>query len=117
LLEAISGALDLADRQVGADGNFPLVIQVWSQAVLDPAIGEIVRARYLELRRPFRKIAALALARGEVAPGPDPDALAAVLLGLLPGYTLQRQLVGNPDKATYLDGLRALIGHPGGSAG
>jgi hypothetical protein len=32
-----------------------------------------------------------------------------VLFGLLPGYGLQRLLVGTPDKATYLAGVRALL--------
>ena len=110
LLEAVSGALDIADAQLGADGNFPLVIHVWSEAVLDSAIGGIVRERYLELRRPFRSIVAQAVARGELAADTDLDATAAVLFGMLPGYALQRQLVGSPDKETYLAGIRALTG-------
>ncbi|RSM40683.1 TetR/AcrR family transcriptional regulator [Actinoplanes sp. ATCC 53533] len=109
LLEAVSAALDVVDAQLGPDGNFPLVVQVWSEAVLDPAIGAIVRERYLELRRPFRAIAVQAVARGELKPDTDLDATEAALFGLLPGYALQRQLVGSPDKATYLAGLRALI--------
>jgi AcrR family transcriptional regulator len=109
LLEAVSAVLDAVDVQLGPDGNFPLVVQVWSEAVLDPTIGAIVRERYLELRRPFRAIAARAVARGELSPDTDLDATAAALFGLLPGYALQRQLVGNPDKETYLAGLRALI--------
>jgi hypothetical protein len=92
------------------DGNFPLVLQVWGQATLDPAIGAIMRARYLELRQPFRKIAARAVARGELPPDADLDTMAAVLFGLLPGYAVQRQIVGAPDKATYLAGVRALLG-------
>jgi AcrR family transcriptional regulator len=109
LLEAISGMLDVADAQLGPDGNFPLVLQVWSEAVLDPAIGAIVHDRYTELRRPFRTIAEQAVARGELDADTDLDAMAAALFGMLPGYALQRQLVGAPDKQTYLAGLRALI--------
>jgi AcrR family transcriptional regulator len=109
LLEAVSGMLDIADAQLGPDGNFPLVLQVWSEAVLDPAIGAIVHDRYTELRRPFRTIAEQAVARGELDPDTDPDAMAAALFGMLPGYALQRQLVGAPDKQTYLVALRALI--------
>lgn len=110
LVEAVSAALDVADAQLGPDGNFPLVIQVWSEAVRDPAIGAIVRERYLELRRPFRAIVTRAVARGELKPGTDVDATTAVLFGQLPGYALQRQLVGDPAKEAYLTGLRALMG-------
>jgi AcrR family transcriptional regulator len=110
LIDAVGAVLDIADLQLGPDGNFPLVVQVWGEAVRDPAIGEIVRARYLELRQPFRKIAAQAVARGELPAGTDPDAVATVLFGLLPGYALQRKLVGTPDRETYLAGVRALLG-------
>ena len=109
LLEAMEGVLDLAEFQLGEDGNFRLVLQVWGQAALDPPIGEIIRERYLELRRPFRQLAARAVERGELPPGTDPDAMATVLFGMLPGYTLQRQLVGDLTKETYLAGLRALL--------
>lgn len=109
LLEAVSAALDLIDTQLGPDGNFPLAMQVWSESLRDPAIAAILRTRYLEIRRPFRAIAAQAVARGELGPDTDLDATAAALFGLLPGYALQRQLVGTPDKETYLSGVRALL--------
>lgn len=109
LLEAVSGVLDLIDRQLHPDGNFPLGLQVWSEAVLNPAIGTIVRNRYLELREPFRAITRTAVERGELPPDTDVEAVAAVLFGLLPGYGLQRQLVGFPDKDTYLAGVITLL--------
>lgn len=109
LLDAMGRVLDVIEAQVVPDGNFPLVIQVWSEAVRDPAIGAIVRERYLELRRPFRAIARRAIERGELPAGTDVQAVSTVLFGMLPGFALQRQLVGHPDKATYLAGVRALL--------
>jgi AcrR family transcriptional regulator len=110
LIEAMSGVLDVIEKQLGPDGNFRLVLQVWGQAVLDPAIGAIIRERYRELRQPFRRLVEQAVARGELPPETDRDALAAVLFGILPGYAVQRQLLGDLDKETYLTGLRTLIG-------
>jgi AcrR family transcriptional regulator len=112
LQEAMRGVLEHIDVQLGPDGNFPLAIQVWSEAVLDPAIGVIVRDRYLELRRPFRTIIERAIARGELAADADVDALAAVLFGMIPGYALQRKLIGSPDLETYLTGIDALLTRP-----
>ena len=109
LLDAMSRVLDLVDAQVGPGGTFPLALQVWSEAVLDPAIGAIVRARLLELRQPFRAIARQAIKQGELPPDTDPDAVSAVLFGMVPGYALQRRLAGEPDKATYLAGVHALL--------
>jgi hypothetical protein len=34
------------------------------------------------------------------------------LFGMIPGYALQRTLIGNPTKETYLAGFRALLGRP-----
>ncbi|MET8147018.1 TetR/AcrR family transcriptional regulator [Actinoplanes sp. NPDC005259] len=110
LMEAMDRVLELADAQTGPDGFFPLALQVWSEAVLDPAIGAIVRERYRELRQPFLTIARRAVERGELGPDTDVAAMSAVLFGLFPGYALQRQLVGYPDKETYLRGVRTLLG-------
>ncbi|UQU65569.1 TetR/AcrR family transcriptional regulator [Couchioplanes caeruleus] len=109
LVDSLSRVLDVIDEQVAPGGNFPLAIQVWSEATLDPAIAAIVRERYLELRQPFRVIAKRAAARGELAADADPEAVAATLFGFIPAYATQRQLVGSPDKETFLSGVRALL--------
>ena len=109
LAHAMGRVLDLIDEQVRPDGNFPLAVQVWSEATLDPAIAAIVRERYLEMRKPFALLAKRAVARGELAADADPDAVAAVLFGFIPAYALQRQLVGSPDKETFLRGVLALL--------
>ncbi|MFI7597112.1 TetR/AcrR family transcriptional regulator [Actinoplanes sp. NPDC049681] len=109
LTAALDRVMDVIDEQVRPDGNFPLALQVWSEATLDPAIGEIVRERYVGMRAPFVTIAERAIARGELRAGGDAQAVSAVLFGMIPGYALQRQLVGFPDRTTYLAGLRALL--------
>ncbi|WP_306204790.1 TetR/AcrR family transcriptional regulator [Actinoplanes sp. RD1] len=109
LRDAMSRALDLVDAQVAPGGMFPLGIQVWGEALRDPAIAEIVKARYSEMRTPFVALARRAVERGELPPGTDPEAVASVLFGSLPGYALQHTLIGTPDKATYLAGLHALL--------
>lgn len=111
LADAMSEALDAVDRQVRDDGNFPLAIQVWAEATLDPAIGEIVRHRYSGMRDAFATLATRAVGRGELAPDTDVEATASVLFGMIPGYALQRLFIGSPDKETYLRGVRALLHH------
>jgi AcrR family transcriptional regulator len=109
LPEALSRVLDLLDVQLGPDGNFPLALQIWAEATLDPAIGEIVRERYVVMRDTFETIARNAMTSGELPADADPAAVATALFGMMPGYALQRLLVGNPDKETYLTGVRALL--------
>ena len=109
LIDTMGAVLDLLDVQVGPNGNFPLAVQIWAESTLDPAIGDIVRDRYDGMRDVFREIAEGAVARGELPPDTDTTAVAAVLFGMMPGYALQRMIVGNPDRETFLVGLRALI--------
>jgi len=109
LLDAMGQVLDVLDVQVGPDGNFPLAVQIWAESTLDPAIGEIVRARYTGMRGAFGRLTEGAVARGELPPDTDTTAVSTVLFGMMPGYALQRMLVGFPDKEIYLAGIRALL--------
>ncbi len=112
LPETMSRVLEIIDEQVGPDGNFPLALQVWAEATLDPAIGAIVRERYAGMRAAFRTMAARAAERGELPPDCDLDAVSSALFGMVPGFALQRLLLGEPDRETYLAGVRALMHGP-----
>jgi AcrR family transcriptional regulator len=109
LADAMSEVLDAVDAQVGENGNFPLAVQVWAEATLDPAIREIVRHRYGGMRDAFVVLARRAVERGELAPDTDVAATASALFGMIPGFALQRLFLGFPDKETYLRGVRALL--------
>ena len=110
--DALGLVLDAVDEQVQPDGNFPLALQLWAEAMIDPAIRDIVRLRYASMRHAFATLAATAIRRGELPGDADVDAVAAVLFGMMPGYALQRLLVGSPDHRTYLAGIRALLPEP-----
>lgn len=107
--EVMSLVLDVLDVQIGPNGNFPIALQVWAEATRDPAISEIVRERYRSTRSAFTVIAQLAVDAGELPPDTDVEAVGAALFGMVPGYALQRLLVGYPDKETYLRGVRTLL--------
>ena len=59
--------------------------------------------------RRSRVLAGRAVEAGELPPDADVDAVGAALFGMIPGYALQRLLVGQPDKETYLRGVRTLL--------
>ena len=107
--EAMSLVLDVVDVQIGPDGNFPIALQVWAEATRDPAIGEIVRLRYDGMRTAFATMVRRAVEAGELPPDADVEAVASALFGMIPGFALQRLLVGYPDKETYLRGVRTLL--------
>jgi AcrR family transcriptional regulator len=109
LAEAMDAALDVIDAQLGARGAFPLAVQLWSEATIDPAIAEIVRERYAQLQGAFVTIAGHAQERGELPAEADTVAVASALFSLMPGYALQRMLIGGPDKETYAAGVATLL--------
>ena len=107
--EVLSLVLDMVDVQIGPDGNFPIALQVWAEATRDPAIADIVRHRYDGMRSAFTYVARRAVGAGELPADADVEAVGAALFGMIPGFALQRLLVGHPDKETYLRGVRTLL--------
>lgn len=108
LLESLSVLLDVIDEQTGADGAFPIALQVWAESTVDPAIQTIVYERYTGLRASVRVLVAQAAERGELPPGADLDDVTSAFYALIPGYGLQRMLIGTPDRDGFLRGVRAL---------
>jgi AcrR family transcriptional regulator len=109
LIDSLSLILGHVEEQLGPGGFLPIALQVWAEATLDPAIGVIVKDRYESLRSSMRVLIVHAVESGELPPGTDIDAAAAVCYGFLPGYALQRMLTGVPDKDTFLVGVRTLL--------
>lgn len=108
-IDAYERALEYIDTQIGPDGAFRLALPVWAEALRDPVLGAFVSGKYAQMRGQFAVLAARAQAAGKLAPDADPDAVGAVLFGLVPGYALQRVLSDGPDRGTFLAGARALL--------
>ena len=108
LFESLSVLLDVIDEQTGADGAFPIALQVWAESTVDPAIQTIVYERYTGLRASVRVLVVQAAERGELPPGADIDDVTSAFYALIPGYGLQRMLIGTPDRDGFLRGVRAL---------
>jgi AcrR family transcriptional regulator len=107
--ESMELVLEGIEAQIGPDGNFPIALQVWGEATLDPTIGGIVRDTYNGLRASVRRLVVHAVESGELPAGTDIDAVTSVVYGMIPGFALQRVLTGFPDRRTYVEGMRALI--------
>lgn len=109
MLDVVDQALEFVDSQLGPDGAFRLAVQVWSESLRDPALADFVSRMYAGLRGHFVTLARHARQAGELPPDADPEAVGAVLFGLIPGYALQRLLSDGPDRHTYLAGVRAML--------
>ncbi|MFC7548326.1 TetR/AcrR family transcriptional regulator [Plantactinospora sp. GCM10030261] len=110
LNEALTETWKFVDAQTGPDGATRIAIQVWGEALRDPELGKFVARMYSEFRARFVTLAQLAQRNGELPPDADPEAVGAALYALVPGYVLQRVLTGSPDSATFLAGVRTLLG-------
>jgi AcrR family transcriptional regulator len=89
--------------QLSEDGMFRVALQLWSEALRNPALAELVVTLYARLRAQF-----IGYARS-LRPDADPEAVAAVMVSIIQGYALQRVLAGQPDMDAYLGAVRALV--------
>ncbi|BCJ37692.1 TetR family transcriptional regulator [Actinocatenispora thailandica] len=107
--ELLDTVLTEVDRHLGPDGMLRLAVQVWGESMHDAAMSEFVAATYARLRALFVGYAERATTAGVLPAGTDPAQAGAALFGLIPGYILQRVLIGEPDRRDYLAGVRALL--------
>ncbi|WP_250027820.1 TetR/AcrR family transcriptional regulator [Paractinoplanes maris] len=112
LFESMALLLEVIDQQTGPDGALPIALQVWAEATIDPAIGAIVHERYTGLRARLRVLVEHAAEAGELPAGADLDEVTSAVYSMLPGYGLQRLLIGNPSREGYLRGMQALYNRP-----
>ncbi|WP_422771822.1 TetR/AcrR family transcriptional regulator [Plantactinospora sp. WMMC1484] len=113
LIEALDRALRFIEAQTGPEGIFRFAIQVWAESLRDPALAEFAARLYGRVRSRFVALARRAQQAGELSADADPEAVGAVLFGLMPAFALQRVLTGGPDPKTYLDGVTALLASQG----
>ncbi|TCO34120.1 TetR family transcriptional regulator [Kribbella steppae] len=86
-----------------------VAIQAWAEALRNPAIKATAQGKYIQVRAHFEAVARRAQADGTVDASVDPHYIAQVLFGFLPGFILQRLLIGDVSPDTYTAGLRALL--------
>jgi AcrR family transcriptional regulator len=104
---ALNHVVAVAERP---DGDVTRVaIQAWAEALRNPAIMETAQGKYCQLRENFEAVARRAQADGTVDPDVDPRYIGQVLFGFLPGFILQRLILGDVTPETYLAGLKALF--------
>ena len=109
LVEVLRRVLATVEPQLGPDGAFRFAMQVWAESFRNPAFADLVRRIYGQLRGHFEVLARHAVQAGELPPETDIEGAGAALFGLVPGYGVQRVLIGHPDPETYLAGVRALL--------
>ncbi|MGC4939501.1 TetR/AcrR family transcriptional regulator [Kribbella sp. DT2] len=93
------------------DGDVTRVgLQAWAEAVHNPEIAVIAAGKYTILRDHYATVVRRAQADGTLPADVDPEHVAQVLFGMLPGFILQRLLLGDVTPQTYSAGFGALLG-------
>ncbi|MFF5263398.1 TetR/AcrR family transcriptional regulator [Actinomadura viridis] len=93
----------------GENGTIRLAPQAWSLAMYDPDLHVYVRDNIVKLRAHWVAYVKRCVAAGLMPPGTDVEATGKTLFGILPGFILQRLLLGDIEPEELGRGLRALV--------
>jgi AcrR family transcriptional regulator len=109
LEDTMARVLDAVDAHTGPEGNARIAMQVWAEALREPALADLVQATYGRIRSSFVELARRAREAGRILPDADPEQVGTVLFSMVPGYILQRLLVGGVDPGVYRTGMRGFL--------
>ena len=110
--QLLSIVVEMAE-QTGFDPT-RVAVQAWGESVRNPVVRRVVQDGYRAVRAHLAEAVRGWQHDGVVAADADPEDVAKVLFGLLPGFILQRQLLGDVQPDRYAAGVRALTpGRPG----
>jgi len=107
VLGAVFEALERLDSE---QGIARLALQVWAEAARSPALAARLGQRIAEARSQLAAAVSRQQRAGALPVDVDPEPVAKVLVGLIPGFLFQRAILGDVDAASFRDGLGALLG-------
>ena len=107
--DAVGGVVAAIDPFAGTDGSLRMAVQVWGEALRDDTLADLARTGYGRIRDLFVEYARRAIAAGILPTGTDPISAGHAYFGLVPGYILQRLLLGDQTPDAYTSGLRAVL--------
>jgi len=101
--DALEQVLSFVDSQARPEGSLRIALQVWAEALRDPALAARVEENYTMLRDGL----VLACERASVT---DADRVGRVLLSLVPGFVLRRLLMSEQLSAeSFVAEVRPLL--------
>ena len=111
---ALRTALEFIVEQAAAPGGdvTRVGVQAWAEALQNDAVMATASEKYALLRGHFADVARRAQADGTIDAAADPDEVAQVLFGLIPGFILQRLILGDVTPDSYSAGLAAILPQP-----
>lgn len=107
--ELVAHLTSWIDAQTGPEGRLRLAPQAWSLALIDDNAADPVRRTMTGIRAMWHAYVERMHEQGWLPVDADLDAVTAALFGLLPGYVLQRLIIGEVDRDQYIRGVATLL--------
>jgi AcrR family transcriptional regulator len=117
LAAIVSHFLRGADAVQQEHDVFPVVLQIWAEAIRNPPMRDQLLASVQVLRERLEHLIVACQRAGIVRSDANPAALALAIIGLGQGFIVQRTLLGPDLLDTYLAGMRALLENASGGPG
>lgn len=96
-------------ERMGPSGSVQIAPQGWALATYNPAVHEAIARLFGNTRIWWLRVAERLQGEGRLAPDADPHAVAALLTSIIPGFIVQRLLLGDADAETLREGMRILL--------
>ncbi|MEV0250865.1 TetR/AcrR family transcriptional regulator [Nocardia sp. NPDC050712] len=93
----------------GPEGMVRLAPQAWALALVDEDAAQYVKEALRGMRGCWHEYAERMVAAGWLPADADTHAVAAAIIGFLPGFILQHLLVGDVSPETFVAGVRTLL--------
>ena len=106
--EALAEVLEMVRAKHAEGGLGALAVLVWSEAQRTPAVAERFDAAIAPIRAELVEVVREYQARGGLPPDTSADALAALVLAIVPGFIQQLTMSGDQAVAGIPDAARAL---------
>jgi class 3 adenylate cyclase len=90
-------------------GSGRMVILVWGEALRSPELATQLTTRMAKVVKELGGVVERYQADGLIAPAVPAEHVARTLIALLPGFLVQRALLGDATAEMFRDGLRALV--------
>lgn len=106
LAAALEGLMSVGE----GDTDLTVVtVQAWAEAVRGGEIRDLISPRIRELRDHWVEVMRRYQAAGHLAADADPEDAARAMVGLIPGFVLQRLMLGDLTVETFTRGVRGLL--------
>ncbi|WP_198653343.1 TetR/AcrR family transcriptional regulator [Actinocorallia populi] len=110
LPEVFHDFLEIFLAELEGGGKLQLLPEVWATAVHDEAIGAVVNEILTGVRGIWTQFAVRYQQEGRLPQGADPAAVGTVLTCLIPGFVVQRLVLGDVDPELVRRGLEGALG-------